>query len=343
MMHRGRRVHNRPLPPGNPRLLARTTRPAEAADTVKESERNGQGCRLNGGQMQTNSVTFQAPIEMMNGCIAGLPSDLQSGAANFTAPASGDQVLPQAAHPTPEAMWALANTMPPRMPMADVCPVRALFDFIRSATPMLLRNKSVVGDPQFVQMMYSLLDQVSAKDLGMIPEQDTLCLQNHPVPVGFVRIHLGPEASVGIFVASKGAKISMHDHPDMFVFGRLLFGQIRLTVYTPQEPLLEGGFLASLDMDDIVGPEPANFRLEPVLHNLHELVVIEDFAFLNISLPPYNDSCGRPCTDYTAPHAGLPPGQKAANGERFKLFATKNGGTPAQGMRYYGPPYRPES
>eukprot|EP00428_Durinskia_dybowskii_P046139 CAMPEP_0170351052 /NCGR_PEP_ID=MMETSP0116_2-20130129/76824_1 /TAXON_ID=400756 /ORGANISM="Durinskia baltica, Strain CSIRO CS-38" /LENGTH=407 /DNA_ID=CAMNT_0010604951 /DNA_START=87 /DNA_END=1311 /DNA_ORIENTATION=+ len=307
------------------------------------------------------SASFPRPIEQHPGAAQAIaqittpqrpPRGHRAGASQPSAPSTGGRQeqwdrrkprrMPAAAPLASEASMAFANAMPAPMPAADVCPARALFDFIRSSTPTLLRHKSAAADPQFVRMMFSLLDRVTAKDLGMMPEEDCMCLHNHPVPVGFVRIHLGPEASVGIFVAAKGAKIAMHDHPNMYVFGRLLFGRIRLTAYTPEEPLAEGGYSASLYQDDVVGPEPANFKLEPVLANLHELVVLDDFAFLNISLPPYSDTCGRPCTYYTAPHAGMPPGQKAAKGERFKLFATSSGGTPAQGMRYHGPRYRPD-
>jgi len=49
--------------------------------------------------------------------------------------------------------------------------------------------------------------------------------------VSYVHIFANPSFSIGIFVLPAGARIPLHDHPDMTVLSKLLYGSLRVTSY----------------------------------------------------------------------------------------------------------------
>merc|ERR1719162_2546335 len=102
-----------------------------------------------------------------------------------------------------------------------------------------------------------------------------------------------------------GARIPLHDHPDMHVFGRLLHGRMRVLSFDPEPyPLVQqstdsrlpaGSCWARRRPDEILGPEPTTYGLGPEDGNLHELHALEDCAFFDVVVPPYNPAEGRDC------------------------------------------------
>lgn len=106
--------------------------------------------------------------------------------------------------------------------------------------------------------------------------------------------------TVCIFLLRAGAWIPLHDHPGMNVFGRLLFGRMRVTSFDLLHPARgqDGAAPARCRGDKIMGPEPVTYGLGPEEGNLHELQAIEHCAFFDILSPPYDPHSGRDCTYY---------------------------------------------
>merc|ERR1740121_2693218 len=115
-----------------------------------------------------------------------------------------------------------------------------------------------------------------------------------------------------IFVLRRGAKIPLHDHPDMHVFGRLLFGRLRVRSYDPEDPEPwswaqswedpfggSGARRAKLRSDSIVGPAPTTYSLQPGAGNIHELEALEDSAFFDVLTPSCDPRGERDCTYYS--------------------------------------------
>eukprot|EP00434_Breviolum_minutum_P011780 symbB.v1.2.010395.t1/scaffold681.1/size173109/3 len=78
--------------------------------------------------------------------------------------------------------------------------------------------------PTLQQKIWSAVDRLEAKDLGVGPE--TLAVPG--LKVGYIDVAQTPEYTLCMFALRKGAHIPLHDHPGMYVFGRHLFGLMRV-------------------------------------------------------------------------------------------------------------------
>mmetsp|Transcript_2507 Transcript_2507/g.6304 ORF Transcript_2507/g.6304 Transcript_2507/m.6304 type:complete len:311 (-) Transcript_2507:133-1065(-) len=154
--------------------------------------------------------------------------------------------------------------------------------------------------------------------------------------VGYQEVYSSPEMTLCIFLLRAGARIPMHDHPDMHVFCRVLFGRLRVTswdlddksdrVTNMEHANQEEMDLASLAptklaypelaqqvewadkrrqprwatlySSEVYGPKPQTYALGPGEGNIHEIEALEDCAFFDVVLPPYSPATGRDCTYY---------------------------------------------
>eukprot|EP00928_Gymnodinium_smaydae_P045741 TRINITY_DN30452_c0_g1_i1.p1 TRINITY_DN30452_c0_g1~~TRINITY_DN30452_c0_g1_i1.p1 ORF type:complete len:326 (-),score=50.88 TRINITY_DN30452_c0_g1_i1:40-1017(-) len=176
--------------------------------------------------------------------------------------------------------------------------VAELFDFLG-------RERKALGatpDPAKLRRLSALLDNTSAEGFGVQP-----C--DVGKRIGYQEVYDGPEMTVCIFTLPKGSRLPLHDHPGMYVYGRLLFGRMRSISYD----IVRGGqgegsasasvrprkgmWPVSLKADVVHGAEPVTYNLAPDQGNLHELLALEDCAFFDILFPPYSAN-GRECLYY---------------------------------------------
>merc|ERR1712018_772661 len=131
------------------------------------------------------------------------------------------------------------------------------------------------------------LNALHAEDLGVSPE-DTLVIRSRS-GIAYQEVYSGPEMTLCIFLLRKGAGLPLHDHPDMSVFGRLLFGRMRVLSFDFVEPnhrqptshLGAFGYAGVLQSDCTIGPEPTMYSLGPQEGNLHEITALDDCAFFD--------------------------------------------------------------
>lgn len=102
--------------------------------------------------------------------------------------------------------------------------------------------------------------------------------------------------SVGLFLMPRGGVIPLHDHPGMYGLMRILRGRLLITGYDLLDPrgAVRRAFRAELGSQG-----PAVPAIRPLRHALHEVVAVEDAAFLDLFVPPYDPAGGRPCGYYT--------------------------------------------
>jgi len=202
----------------------------------------------------------------------------------------------------------------------------------------------------FVVDLRAQLDLLTAEDWG-IRRDEADRLKGTSSKVGYQEVYSGPEVTLCVFVLRKGAHIPLHDHPNMYVFGRLLFGCMRVISYDPEPiercDLDEGGSAlsssrswpppgaswASLHVDHELGPEPTTYHLGPREGNVHELYAMEDCAFFDVVMPPYNPAAGRGCNYYALARAGSPG---SAEG-RLLLLPSDSGDFTTEALEYLGP------
>merc|ERR1719367_600064 len=131
--------------------------------------------------------------------------------------------------------------------------------------------------PALAAAVRSHLDQIHGHDLAVSP-RDVAALH---ADIGYQEVYSGPDLTLCIFLLRAGARLPLHDHPGMHVYGRLLFGRMRVQSFDFDAPSQSprARFSATLHSDAVLGPTPTTYQLGPQEGNLHELEALEDSAF----------------------------------------------------------------
>lgn len=96
--------------------------------------------------------------------------------------------------------------------------------------------------------------------------------------------------TIGVFFMPRFARLPLHDHPQMTVASKLMYGTLQMTSYTlledartAQEQGSTFECVKSLTMND-----PSDVAvLTPTVANVHELWALTDCAVLDVISPPY--------------------------------------------------------
>lgn len=181
-----------------------------------------------------------------------------------------------------------------------------------------------LGDITWLQ---NILDGVEAADVGIddgekptsSSSDDDLLL---PAPaftrITYVHIHQCDDFSIGVFCFPAGATLPLHDHPEMVVLSKLLYGSVRVRSYdwvaappdnSPSPPRRRKRGLARVVAADVVrrAPCPASVLFPRSGGNLHAFTAVTPCAILDVLTPPYSEDHGRPSTYFTdVPVLSLP-------------------------------------
>jgi len=176
------------------------------------------------------------------------------------------------------------------------------------------------------------LDSLLPEHLGVSPKDvaRVTCRSG----LGYQEVYAGQEMTMCVFVLRRGAKIPLHDHPGMHVYGRLLFGQLRVRSYDPSEPdpwSWRSERTAVLRSDCTVGPAPTTYSLGPEQGNIHELQALEDSAFFDVLTPSYDPHDGRDCSYFSR--------EGPEDAEKVVLVPTEQWGFYMDSLKYRGPPF----
>lgn len=143
------------------------------------------------------------------------------------------------------------------------------------------------------------MDRLEAKDLGVGPE--TLAVPG--LKVGYIDVAQTPEYTLCMFALRKGAHIPLHDHPGMYVFGRHLFGLMRVVSFdlgAVDVSTSPRRHRAQVRSAEVYGPAARTYWLGPEAGNVHYLEALEDCCFFDVVSPPYSPQEGRDCTYFQA-------------------------------------------
>ena len=153
-------------------------------------------------------------------------------------------------------------------------------------------------------------------------------------PITYLNVFECAAFSVGIFVLPARARLPLHNHPDMLVLSKLLFGSMHVRSYDWEEPPPEGaphyaapaatgGRLARIRENGVItAPVEPQVAL-PSEGNLHAITALTPCAMLDVIAPPYNTRvAGRDCTYYRespVEDSGATPGTADGRGMRVRL------------------------
>jgi hypothetical protein len=104
---------------------------------------------------------------------------------------------------------------------------------------------------------------------------------------------------IAVFLLPRGFVLQLHDHPNMVVCSKLIFGSLSIRSFTKIKSEDGGDILAKLELNAEKTCRDDPWFLTPRDGNFHEITPLSDCVMLDILLPPYDDH-DRQCNFYSA-------------------------------------------
>ncbi|KAI4307419.1 hypothetical protein L6164_030611 [Bauhinia variegata] len=166
-----------------------------------------------------------------------------------------------------------------------------------------------------IQCLKKFLDRIEAIDVGI----DEFGLGDSPISsrgllsaqgfseITYIHIHECNSFSMGVFCLPAGKVFPLHDHPEMTVFTKLLYGSMHVKAYdwikldnTAACPTSAVAGLASCVTDGIMkAPHESTVLFPRSGGNIHTFTSLTPCAILDVLSPPYSEDSGRPSTYFS--------------------------------------------
>ncbi|KAG7548584.1 RmlC-like cupin domain superfamily [Arabidopsis suecica] len=183
-----------------------------------------------------------------------------------------------------------------------ICPVQKLFDTCKK---VFANGKSgTVPSQENIEMLRAVLDEIKPEDVGVSPKMSFFRSKEtgrSPL-VTYLHIYACHRFSICIFCLPPSGVIPLHNHPEMTVFSKLLFGTMHIKSYdwvkdSPQPS--SDTRLAKVKVDsDFTAPCDTSILYPADGGNMHCFTAKTACAVLDVLGPPYSDPAGRHCTYY---------------------------------------------
>ena len=156
-----------------------------------------------------------------------------------------------------------------------------------------------------------LLDDLSANELGV--RQEDLCGASS---ILYTDVRDSEEYTICIFILPAGTRLPLHDHPNMVVLSKVLWGEMQVAAYDRvPEAKKSGGILSWMSkQSQVESLEPFQIVRKkenevwtvadgvqltgPEDCNIHEFTAMTPCCVIDVLAPPYDWRRGRRCTYY---------------------------------------------
>lgn len=169
-----------------------------------------------------------------------------------------------------------------------------------------------------IERLKAVLDGITGADVGVTPNMQYFREQKtEGFPrIAYIQIYECDKFSIGLFCLPPSAVIPLHNHPEMTVFSKLLFGTMHIksldwvndapdkTVLNVKPPdangvISAGARLAKVKVNtDFTAPCDTSILYPADGGNMHCLSALTPCAVLDVLGPPYSNTEGRDCTFY---------------------------------------------
>jgi len=180
-----------------------------------------------------------------------------------------------------------------------------------------------------IQQLQAILDSFKPLDVGLSEPLNNSgssedVVSNNSEPISYLHMYDCDRFTMGIFCIPGGSTIPLHDHPEMTVLSKLLYGKLHVRSFdwlasaphgnnrytqgdeskaplrvSPSFSLPKGSRPAMQVADKVMYPSSPTAVLFPDNGGVvHEFMALTDCAILDVLSPPYNVAEGRDCTYY---------------------------------------------
>ncbi|MCO4781466.1 MAG: hypothetical protein KC646_04025 [Candidatus Cloacimonetes bacterium] len=136
-----------------------------------------------------------------------------------------------------------------------------------------------------LELLKEHLDQSTADSLDLT---NKILAMNKKISWDKVSLYECEDFHVSMLMIPKGKKIPLHTHPGMHVISKCVWGHFLISCYDWCEEFPFSG-IAKQTANEIVNAATPACVLEPKKDNIHQIIALEDCAFINIETPPYDD------------------------------------------------------
>ncbi|ESQ47037.1 hypothetical protein EUTSA_v10027872mg [Eutrema salsugineum] len=190
-----------------------------------------------------------------------------------------------------------------RSKKAVISPVQKLFE---TCNKVFADGKSgIVPSQENIEMLRAVLDKIKPEDVDVSPNMPyfrSKSVGDRSPIVTYLHIYKCHKFSMGIFCLPPSGVIPLHNHPEMTVFSKLLFGTMHIKSYdwvadSPQPS--SDTRLAKVKVDsEFTAPCDTSILYPADGGNMHCFTAKTACAVLDVLGPPYSDPAGRHCTYY---------------------------------------------
>ncbi|XP_024979377.1 plant cysteine oxidase 2-like isoform X2 [Cynara cardunculus var. scolymus] len=249
-----------------------------------------------------------------------------------------------------------------RMRQKKITAVQKLYDTCKEVFANC--GPGVVPSDEGIERLKDILNGMTQLDVGVRPNMPYFRIRETGGFPKITYLHLSEcdKFSIGIFLLPPFGVLPLHNHPQMTVFSKLLFGTMHIKAYdwvddgalissAPKADSSEAEVkpvsvrLAKLKVDsDFTAPCNTSILYPTDGGNMHCFTALTSCAVLDVLGPPYNDPEGRHCQYYqTYPFAHFSADDKKLDdGEKSEDYAwleeiEKPKGLAVIGAIYNGP------
>ncbi|XP_074557893.1 plant cysteine oxidase 3-like [Curcuma longa] len=132
--------------------------------------------------------------------------------------------------------------------------------------------------------------------------------------ITYVHIHECQDFSIGVFCFPAGARLPLHDHPNMVVLTKVLYGSISVQSYdwvddspSSNNPRRSGLARSVADGCTLQSSSKVSVLFPKRGGNIHSITALSPCAILDVLAPPYSEQQGRSSSYYVStPLPSLP-------------------------------------